>query len=62
MYNDCISLLEKLDEMEIDIVIFPEIVMQEQLVSQIKNWLMQKAMNGNNLKMYLKSVMNMLKK
>lgn len=51
MYNDCIALLEELDEMEIDIVIFPEIVMQEQLVSQIKNWLIQKAMNGTNLKL-----------
>ena len=51
IYENCISLLEELDEMEIDIVIFPEIVMQEELVSKIKKWMTQKAIKGTNLKL-----------
>lgn len=51
MHTDCITLLEELDKMKIDIVIFPEIVMTEELIGGIRKWLMQKSINGSNIKL-----------
>lgn len=51
IYTDCITLLEELDKMKIDIVIFPEIVMTEKLIDGIRKWLMQKSINGSNIKL-----------
>ena len=51
MYEDCIVLLEELNKRNIDIVVFPEIVMTEQLISDIKAWLMQNRDKAGNLKL-----------
>ncbi len=51
MYEDCIVLLEELNKRNIDIVVFPEIVMTEQLISDIKTWLMQNRDKAGNLKL-----------
>ncbi len=51
MYMDCITLLKELDEREIDIIIFPEVVMTETLILKIKKWLQINAIQGTNLKL-----------
>lgn len=51
IYQACIALLKDLDENGIDIIVFPEIVMTEKLITRIKRWLQINAIQKTNLKL-----------
>lgn len=51
IYEDCISLIRELDERAVNIVLFPEIVMTELLVEQIRGWIIKNASKLKHMKL-----------